>query len=166
VAIKDRCREKESLDSLEIPRRTGAWHGFPVANLDAGSLTRICESNRHEADEPAESVHQLGSFQAMPDALVRLARNPQDPCALVAVYDLFGNHLKASAARWFGRDAELRRRVVLSILVAISRNAGTYDVRLMNAAEWVSRVADTEARRLREALDTGGSWGRRTRRAM
>ncbi len=100
------------------------------------------------------------------DALLRLATNPQDACALVAVYDVSGNHLKASAVRWFGRDAELRSRAVLSILVAIGRQAGTYDPQSMHAAEWVSRVADAEARRLREALDRGGSRGRRTKRAV
>jgi hypothetical protein len=35
----------------------------------------------------------------------------------------------------------------------------------MNASEWVSRVADAEARSLREALDVDGSRGQRTRRA-
>jgi len=145
----------------------GACHRFRVANLDARSLTRICDSNRREADESGDSVLQLGRFRAMPDALVRLARNPQDACALVAVYDLFGNHLKTSAVRWFGRDAELRRRVVLSILVAIGREAATYDPQTMSAGEWVRHCADAEARRLWEALGgAGGSRGRRTRGAV
>ncbi len=93
------------------------------------------------------------------DALLRLATNPQDACALVAVYDVSGNQLKASAVRWFGRDAELRSRAVLSILVAIGRQAGTYDPQSMNASEWLSRVADVEARRLREALDASLNQG-------
>ena len=100
------------------------------------------------------------------DALLRLATNPQDACALVAVYDAHLNDLKASAFRWFGRDAEVRDKAINSILVAIGRQAGTYDPQSMEAAEWVRRCADSEARRLREALDAGGSGGRRTRRAM
>jgi len=98
------------------------------------------------------------------DALLRLATNPRDACALIAVYDLYGNHLRASTVRWFGRDTELRSRAVLSILVAIGRQAGTYDPQSMHVAEWVSRVADAEARRLREVLDASGR-GRHTRRA-
>ena len=88
------------------------------------------------------------------DALLRLATNPQDACALVAVYDAFGNHLKASAVRWFGRNIELRNRAVLSILVAVGRNACTYDLRSMQPADWVCRCAEVEARRLSEALDS------------
>jgi len=105
-------------------------------------------------------------LQPAHDALLRLATRPQDACALVALYDGYGNHLKASAVRWFGPDAELRSRAVLSILVAIGRQAGTYDPQSMNASEWLSRVADVEARRLREALDTAGSKSVRTRRSM
>ncbi len=113
-----------------------------------------------EHDGPTSQLHPAH------DALLRLATNPQDACALVAVYDVSGNQLKASAVRWFGRDAELRSRAVLSILVAIGRQAETYDPHSMRAAEWVSRVADAEARRLREALDASGSRGRHTRRTM
>ncbi len=100
------------------------------------------------------------------EALVRLAANSQDACALVTVYDSYGADLKASAIRWFGRDAEVRNKAINSILAAIGRQAGSYDPQSMNASEWVSRVADAEARRLREALDAGYSGGRRTRRAM
>ncbi len=100
------------------------------------------------------------------DALLRLAANPQDACALVTVYDSCGTDVKASAIRWFGRDNEVRNRAVNSILVAIGRRAGSYDPQSLGATEWVSRVADAEARRLREALDTAGNKGPRTRRAV
>ena len=105
-------------------------------------------------------------LQAAHDALLRLATNPQDACALVAVYDSYGNDLKASAVHWFGRDPEVRDKAINSILVAISRQATTYDPQSMNASEWVIQVADAEARRLREALDKAGSKSLRTRRAM
>jgi len=97
------------------------------------------------------------------EALLRLAANPQDACALVTVYESCGTDVKASAARWFGRDNEVRNRAVNSILAAIGRQAGSYDPQSLGAAEWVSRVADAEARRLREALDAGSSRGRRSR---
>ncbi len=163
MAIKDGFHAKRRLDSPEIARRKGAFYRLPVASLDEASITRICDSNRCETDESADLVPGLGRSRSMPDALVRLARNPQDACALVAVYDVFGNRLKASAVRWFDRGGELRSRVVLSILAAISQQAGSYDPQLMDASEWVSQVADAEARRLREVLDAGRS--RRTRRA-
>jgi hypothetical protein len=99
------------------------------------------------------------------DALLRLAVNPQDACALVTVYDSCGTDVKASAIRWFGRDNEVRNRAVNSILAAISRQAGSYDPQSLGAAEWVSWVADAEARRLRAAFDSGSSRGWRARRA-
>lgn len=103
-------------------------------------------------------------LQPVHDALLHLATNPQDAGALVAVYDAFGNHMKASAVRWFGRNVVLRSRAVLSILAVIGRQAGTYDPQAMHASEWVSRVADAEARRLRDALDASASRGKHTRR--
>jgi len=166
LAIKVRFHAKKRLDSLGIARRKVASYRLPVANLDEGSLTRICDSNRWETDEFADSVRRLGVSRSMPDALLRLATNPQDACALVTVYDSCRTDLKASAIRWFGRDSELRNRAINSILAAIGRQAGSYDPQSMNASEWVSRVADAEARRLREALDTASSKSRRTRRAM
>lgn len=166
MATKDRFDAKKRLDSLEIARRKGASYPLPVANLDEGSLTRICDSNRCETDESADSVHRLGGSRSMQDALVCLGANPQDACALVAVYDVSGNHLKASAVRWFGRDAELRSRVVLNILVAIGRNAGAYDVRSMDAGEWVRQCAEAEAKKLHEMLHSKGKIGRRPRTAL
>ncbi len=100
------------------------------------------------------------------DALLRLATNPQDACALVAVYDAHVNDLKASAFRWFRRDSEAGARAINSILAAIGRQAGSYDPQSMNASEWVSRVADAEARRLREALDATHRPHCKTRRAV
>src|SRR5882762_6852603 len=89
-------------------------------------------------------VQQIERSRATRDALLRLAANPQDACALVAVYDASGNRLKASAVRWFGRDVELQSRTVLNILVAIARQARSYEPESMNASEWVSRVANAE----------------------
>ena len=93
-----------------------------------------------------------------------MAANSRDACALITVYDEYGDGLKASAARWFGRGPEVRNKAINTILVAIGRQAGTYDPQSMDAAEWVRHCADAEARRLREALDAGGGRGRRTRR--
>lgn len=164
VAIKNRRHGRKRPDSLEIPRRKGASYRLPVANLDKGSLTGIWDSNRRQTDESADSVPRLGSSRATQDALLRLAANPQDACALVTVYDSYSTNLRSSAIRWFRRDSEVRR-VINSILVAIGRQAGSYDPHSMNASEWVSRVADAEARRLRAAFISGSSRGRRKGRA-
>ena len=137
MALKDRFHAKGMLDSLEIPTRKRASYSLPVANRDEGSLTRICDSDRGETDESGDTVRRLGRSRSMRDALVRLATNPQDACALVAVYDLSGNHLKASAVRWFGRDRRLRSRALLSMLVAIGRQAETYNPQSMDAGQWV-----------------------------
>jgi len=131
-----------------------------VIRTHAESSVEFLMRSKNKGREHDGPTSQL---QPAHDALLRLVTNPQDACALVAIYDAFGNHLKASAVRWFGRDAELRSRVVLSILVAIGRQAGTYDPQSVHVAEWVSRVADAEARRLREVLDASGR-GRHTRR--
>ena len=104
-------------------------------------------------------------LQPAHDALLRLATNPQDACALVAVYDSYGNDLKAAAIRWFGRDAEVRDKAINSILAAIGRQAQSYDPQSVSASEWIRRMADAEARRLREALDKAVSKSLRTRRA-
>src|SRR3989442_1586709 len=113
-----------------------------------------------------DQVQQSERSRATREALLRLAANSQDACALVTVYDEYGDDLKASAVRWFGRDPEVRNKAINNILVAIGRQAGTYDPQSMNVSEGVSRVADTEARKRREALDTAGSKSLRIRRAM
>src|SRR5260370_41893164 len=111
-----------------------------------------------------DRVHQIERSRAAREALLRLAANSQDACALVTVYDSYGTDLKASAVRWFGRDAEVRDKAINSILVAIGRQAGAHDPQSMNASEWVRRVADSEARRLREKHDAVGSGGGGKRR--
>ncbi len=98
-------------------------------------------------------------------ALLLLAIEPKHAEALVTIYDNHSRRLRGIATRLFGRDPEVATKVVNSILVAIGRQAATYDPQFMSAAEWVRRCADAEAKRLREALDAGGSGGRRTRRA-
>ena len=122
--------------------------------------------SRNFAHRKNDKVQQSERSRATREALLHLAANSRDACALITVYDEYGDDLKASAVRWFGRDPEIRNRAINSILVAIGRQAGAYDPQSMNASEWVSRMADAEARRLREALDADGSRGRRTKRAV
>jgi DNA-directed RNA polymerase specialized sigma24 family protein len=100
------------------------------------------------------------------EALFLLAIEPKDAGALVTIYDNHGRRLRRTATRLFGRDPEVAARVVNSILVAIGREAATYDPQTMSAGEWVRRCANAEARRLREVLDAGNNRGRRTRRPM
>ena len=100
------------------------------------------------------------------ELLRRLADDSRDAEALVALYEIHAKEIKESAIRWFGKEAEVRNKAINSILAAIGRRAGSYDAQSMDASEWVSRVADAEARRLREALDKAVSRSLRTRRAM
>jgi len=99
--------------------------------------------------------------------LRRLAMDPKNANALMAFYENYENEIKVAAARWFGNNRDHNEQAIHNILVAIGRMASTYDPQSMSAAEWVSHCADSEARRLREALGgAGGSRDRRTRRAV
>jgi len=99
------------------------------------------------------------------DALGRLKVNPRDSVAIMQFYETCGQELQEVAARHFGEN-QLGKKAVLNLLVAVVSHAWTYDPQSMNASDWVSRVADAEARILREALDVDGNRGRRTRRAV
>jgi len=99
------------------------------------------------------------------DALARLRANPRDGVAVMTVYEMCGRELQEVAARYFGKN-QLGKKAVLNLLAAVTSRAWSYDPQSMNASEWIIRVAKVEARRLHEALDTGGSTGRRIRRAM
>lgn len=106
---------------------------------------------------------QLGSAQ---DFLARLARNPRDAGALVAIYDAYGNQLKASVAHWFRDDPKVCRRAIYNVLAAIAQKALAYEPQSMDASEWIHQCAEAEARRLREALDEASSKTLRARSAM
>jgi len=97
--------------------------------------------------------------------LGRLRANPRDAVAVMEFYETCSRELQEVAVRYFGKS-QLGKRAVLNLLVAVVSRAWSYDPQCMNASEWVSRVADAEARRLREAPDAGGSRCRRTRMAM
>jgi hypothetical protein len=98
-------------------------------------------------------------------ALGRLKVNPRDAVAVMEFYETCGRELKEVAFRYFAKTL-LGKKAVLNLLVAVASRAWSYDPQCMNASEWVSRVADAEARILRESLDVNGSRGRRTRRAL
>lgn len=91
--------------------------------------------------------------------LSRLATDPRDAAALIAVYEHYEREIRAVAISWFGKDPEVRNKAVNSILVAIARQAGNYDPQSMDAAEWVRQCANAEAKKLREALDARLSIG-------
>src|SRR5216684_9275559 len=95
------------------------------------------------------------------DALGRLRANHTNAVAVMALYETCGRELQEVAFRYFAKS-QLGKKAVLNLLVAVVSRAWSYDPQCMNASEWVSRVADAEARRLREALDTKSV---RTRRA-
>ena len=98
-------------------------------------------------------------------ALGRLRVNPRDAVAVMEFYETCSRELQEVAVRYFGKS-QLGKRAVLNLLVAVVSRAWSYDPQCMNASEWVSRAADAEARRLREALDAADSRGRRARRAI
>jgi hypothetical protein len=99
------------------------------------------------------------------DALVRLRANPRDAVAVMAVYESCSRELQEAAVRHFGEN-QLGKKALLNLLVVVVSRARSYDPQSMNASAWVSRVADTEARSLREALDVDGNRGQPTRRAI
>jgi hypothetical protein len=99
------------------------------------------------------------------DVLGRLKVNPRDSLAVMEFYETCGRELQEVAARHFGKN-QLAKKAVLNLLAAVTSRAWSYDPQSLNASEWVRQVADAEARRLREALDVDGNWGRRARRAM
>jgi hypothetical protein len=99
------------------------------------------------------------------DALGRLRGNPRDAVAVMEFYETCGRELQEVATRHFGKN-QLAKKAVLNLLAAVLSRAWSYDPQSISASEWVRRVADAEARSLREALDVDGNRGRRTRRAM
>lgn len=86
--------------------------------------------------------------------LSRLAMDPKDAGALVALYEDHEGEIRAAALRWLGKNRELCEQAVCNILVAVARQAPTYDPQFTDPMRWVSRVADAEAKKLREALDS------------
>ena len=111
------------------------------------------------------SLEQSKRIARAKQALDRLEANPKDAVAVIALYETYGRELQAVADRHFGKN-RLAKKAVLNLLVAVVERAWTCDPESMNASEWVSGVADVEARRLRAALDASGSKRRHTRRAM
>ena len=111
------------------------------------------------------SSEQNKNIAKAKDALGRLRTNPKDAVVVMVLYETCGRELQEVALRYFGKN-QLGKKAVLNLLVAVVSRAWTYDPQSMNASEWVSRVADAEARILREALDVDGNRGRRTRRAV
>ena len=99
------------------------------------------------------------------DALGRLRTNPADAVAVMLLYEACDRELQEVAVRYFGKN-QLGKKAVLNLLVAVVSRAWSYDPQSINASEWVSLVADAEARKLWEALDAGGSGDQLTRRAM
>jgi len=110
------------------------------------------------------SAEQNKNIARAKDALGRLRANPTDAVAMMALYETCGRKLQEVAVRYFGKN-QLGKKAVLNLLVAVVSRAWTYDPQSINGSEWVSRVADAEARRLLEALETAGSKDRLGARA-
>src|SRR5260221_8700763 len=80
------------------------------------------------------------------DALGRLRANPADAVAVIALCETCGRDLQEAAVRHFGKN-QLAKKAVLNLLVAVVSRACSYDPQSTSASEWVSGVADVEARR-------------------
>ena len=119
-------------------------------------------NGKQVAVEPAQVVPDLGDNQG----LRRLAMDPKNANALMALYESHEFEIRAAAIRWLGNNRDIYEQAIHNILVAIGRNVRTYDPESMDSTEWVRQCADAEARRLRQAVDAAGSRGRRTRRAV
>lgn len=87
------------------------------------------------------------------EILRRLADNPRDAKALVAVYENHAWKLMQAATRWFGNDRQARAKAINSILAAIARQAAAYDSHSTDASEWIHQFAEDEARKLRVKVD-------------
>jgi len=95
--------------------------------------------------------------------LCRLAVDPRDGEALMVLYEDHEGEIRTAAIRWFENNRDRYEQAIHNILVAIGRNAGSYDPQSMDAAEWVRQSADDEARKLRERLDMVDDKGRDAR---
>ena len=102
----------------------------------------------------SDPIETLPRTLTTDEAVLLLARDPRDAGALITIYENHYRRLRQAATRWFGRDPEMAEKAINSILVAIGRQAGTYDPQSMDPGKWIHQCADAEARRLREALDT------------
>jgi hypothetical protein len=94
-----------------------------------------------------------GSPLSCEEALQRLTADPRDARSLIAIYERHRLDFKETTIRWFGRDRELQKRALNQILLAIARQARTYDPRRMDAADWIRECAETEAFRLRKIFN-------------
>lgn len=83
----------------------------------------------------------------------RLAIDPRDAEALISIYEYYEREIRAAAVSWFGNKHGLHEQAVNNILVAIGRHAGSYDPKSMDVSEWINQIVNSEARRLREALN-------------
>src|SRR5256885_1825439 len=97
-------------------------------------------------------LEQNKTIASASDALERLRANPADAVAVMALYEACRRELQEVAVRYFAKN-QTGRKAVLNLLVAVVSRAWSYDTQSMSASEWVSRVADAEARKLREVLD-------------
>ncbi len=110
---------------------------------------------------PGEEAKKIGDKQS----LRRLAVDAKDANALMALYENYEFEIRAAAIRWFGNNRGICEQAIHNTLVAIGRNVRTYDPQSMDAAEWVRRCADAEAKKLRQMVRAGLKRSRRPGRA-
>jgi acetolactate synthase regulatory subunit len=87
------------------------------------------------------------------ERLLRLGADPSDADSLIGLFESHKFTLTEVAIRSFGRKSRLYKKALLDILFATARQAWSFDPQLMDAAEWVRRRSQIEARRLRKLWD-------------
>src|SRR6266851_3650305 len=128
-------------------------------------ITNIClrgTLRKKITEMPYAKQIAVGPGQVIADlrdrpGLRRLAMDPKNANALMALYESHEFEIRAAAIRWFGNNRNIYEQAIHNTLVAIGRNVRSYDPESIDATEWVRRCADTEARRLRELLDAGNN---------
>jgi hypothetical protein len=87
------------------------------------------------------------------EAVQRLAVDPSDARALIAIYEHHRVDFQEAAMRWFGWNRELRKRALNEILVAVARRAKTFDPVCEVIGDWIRKCADAEAQTVHKAFD-------------
>ena len=88
----------------------------------------------------------------MERTLQLLQENPRDPIALMSLYGNYDTEFREIAIRYFG-SGQVADKVTLSLLVIVASRVWTWDPST-DPDRWIVQCGDSEASRLRAALDT------------
>lgn len=86
------------------------------------------------------------------EAILRLADDPDDGDALIAIAENNGNALRAEIERYFSGGVTCRK-TLNTLLGRISRHAKYFALGYNDADQWIEHCAELECRRLRFEAD-------------